>query len=128
MSDQTDAVEIVQTFLRLVEARDLAAATRYLADDVTITFPGGRTFTDLDEQVASSAGRFRSVTKIFEGFDTAAAAGGSVVYVFGTLTGRRLDETPFDGVRFIDRFVIKNGRITDQRVWNDIAESGVLSG
>ena len=137
MSDQTDPVQLVQSFLRLLEARDLDAAGRHLAEGVTITFPGGRTFTNLADQVASSAGRFQGVTKSFEQFDvverTAGGhAGGAagkeyVVYVFGTLAGTALDGTAFDGVRYIDRFVIRDGLIVDQRVWNDLAESGVLT-
>jgi hypothetical protein len=135
MIDQTDPVELATTFLRLMEARDLDAAGRYLADGVTITFPGGRTFTNLADQVASSAGRFRGVTKTFDQFDVVERAPGGegggggehVVYVFGTLAGTALDGTTFNGVRYIDRFVIRDGRIVDQRVWNDLAESGVLS-
>ncbi len=130
-----DAIELVQRFLRLLEARDLDAAGRYLAEGVTITFPGGRTFTNLDDQVASSAGRFRGVTKTFDQFDVSEPAPDAedgagrehVVYVFGTLAGTALDGTAFDGVRYIDRFVIRDGLIVDQRVWNDLAESGVLS-
>nr|MCS5703225.1 nuclear transport factor 2 family protein [Acidobacteriota bacterium] len=56
-----DAAKIVGTYLRLVEARDLDAASEFLADDVLIVFPGGRTFGSLADQVTSSAGRFRSV-------------------------------------------------------------------
>jgi len=34
---------------------------------------------------------------------------------------------PFEGIRFIDRFESRGGRFTRQDVWNDLAESGVLS-
>ena len=131
MDDAVDAVvdaeEIVRTFLRLMEARDLEAAATHLADEVSIVFPGGRTFGSLAEQVASSAGRFRGVTKTFERFDVASAADGDVVYVFGTLGGEALDGSTFEGIRFIDRFVLEDGLIVSQMVWNDLAESGVLS-
>ncbi len=50
----------------------------------------------------------------------------TIVYVFGTLQGESLSGRPFSGIRFIDRFVLRNGKIVDQRVWNDMAESGVL--
>ncbi|MDX1690688.1 MAG: nuclear transport factor 2 family protein [Acidimicrobiia bacterium] len=121
-----DPVETVHRFLRLVEARDLDAASEHLADDVQIVFPGGRSFSDLYEQVGSSAGRFQQVTKVFEGSDVAHDGDDTIVYVFGTLRGAALDGTSFEGVRFIDRFVLRGGRIVDQRVWNDMAESGVL--
>ncbi len=117
----------VRTYLRLMEERDLEAASAYLADEVTIVFPGGRTFTSLAEQVASSAGRFRGVTKTFEGVDVASTPGRDVVYMFGTLGGEALDGSTFEGIRFIDRFVLADGLIVSQMVWNDLAESGVLS-
>ena len=119
--------DIVRTYLRLMEARDLEAASAYLADEVTIVFPGGRTFTSLAEQVASSAGRFRSVTKTFERVDVASDEDQYVVYVFGTLRGESLDGSAFEGIRFIDRFVLEDGLIVSQMVWNDLAESDVLS-
>lgn len=122
----TDPIETVTTFLRLVEARDLEAAAPYLADDVVITFPGGRTFSNLDDQVASSSGRFKGVSKVFERFDVATDGEDTVVYAFGTLQGESLGGRSFSGVRFIDRFVLRGGVIVDQRVWNDMAESGVL--
>ena len=119
--------EIVREFLRLVEMRDLDQASRYLADDVHITFPGGRTFTNLDDQARSSQGRFGTVRKIFERIDAFDEGGDTIVYSFGTLEGTSLNGEPFAGVRFIDRFVVRQGRIVDQKVWNDLAESGVLS-
>lgn len=120
------AIETVRRFLRVVEARDLEAAGSFLADDVQITFPGGRVFTNLQEQVDSSAGRFRGVRKTFDRFDVAPAGDDAVVYVFGTLSGQDIDGTAFDGVRFIDRFTVRAGKIVDQMVWNDLAEQGVV--
>ena len=83
-------------------------------------------------QVASSAGRFRGVTKTFERFDVTSGTGDDgtgqdIVYVLGTLQGQALDGSPFEGVRFIDRFVLEDGLIVSQMVWNDLAESDVLS-
>ena len=43
------AAKIVRTYLRLVEERDLDAASEFLADDVLIVFPGGRTFESLTD-------------------------------------------------------------------------------
>ena len=119
--------EIVRTYLRRMEGRDLEAASVHLADGVTIVFPGGRTFTSLAEQVASSAGRFRGVTKRFEHVDVTSSSGRDIVYVLGTLQGEALDGSAFEGVRFIDRFVLEDGLIVSQMVWNDLAESDVLS-
>lgn len=126
MSEPSEAVAAVERFLRLVEARKLDEAAPYLAPGVTITFPGGRRFSSLEEQVASSAGRFRLVRKVFETFDAVPDGDEVIVYAFGTLEGEALDGSSFSGVRFIDRFVLAGGRIVDQKVWNDMAESGVL--
>jgi len=128
VSTTSDAVDMVETFLRLVEARQLDEATAFLAPGITITFPGGRRFSNLEEQVASSAGRFRTVRKVFERFDALADVGAVVVYAFGTLEGESLQGNRFSGVRFIDRFEIRHGLIVDQKVWNDMAESKLSDG
>ena len=120
------AAKIVRSYLRLVEARDLDAASEFLADDVSIVFPGGRTFGSLTDQVASSAGRFRSVKKTLDQLDVVSDGAETTVYVYGTLAGQALDGSPFDGVRFIDRFALNDGQIVSQMVWNDLAEVGAL--
>ena len=120
------AARIVRTYLRLVEARDLDAASEFLADDVSIVFPGGRTFGSLTDQVASSAGRFRSVKKTLDHLDVVSDGAETTVYVYGTLAGQALDGSSFDGVRFIDRFALNDGLIVSQMVWNDLAEVGAL--
>ena len=120
------AAKIVRTYLRLVEARDLDAASEFLADDVLIVFPGGRTFESLTDQVASSAGRFRSVKKTLDQLDVVSDGAEATVYVYGTLAGQALDGSSFDGVRFIDRFALNDGQIVSQMVWNDLAEVGAL--
>lgn len=126
MSPTSDAVETVESFLRLVEARRLDEAAPFLAPNITITFPGGRRFSNLEEQVASSAARFRSVRKVFERFDAVADGGAVVVYVFGVLEGENLEGDRFSDVRFIDRFELRDGLIVDQKVWNDMAERKVV--
>ena len=125
------AAETVRQFLRLVEARDLDTAAEFLDPHVEITFPGGRVFGTLEEQVASSAGRFRHVRKNFDRFDVVAASevdGPTVVYAVGTLSGEGPDGANFEGVRFIDRFTLRAGKIVDQKVWNDLAEQGIVPG
>lgn len=122
----TEAAEIVRRYLGLMEARDLESATRLLDPDITITFPGGREFDNLEDLVASSGSRFLSVRKTFEQFDTVEAGDRSIVYAFGTLDGVALDGSPFGSVRFLDRFELRQGHIVSQMVWNDLAECGVV--
>ena len=85
-------------------------------------FPGAAPMTTLDELIEWSRPRYRFVKKVIEGVDLAAAPGPSIVYVTGTLYGEWPDGTPFEGIRFIDRFELTDGLITRQDVWNDIAE------
>lgn len=120
------AIDAVSRFLRLVEKRDVDAASKYLAHDVEIVFPGGRRFTDLQTQVESSRGRFQTLTKTFEEFDVVTSGAHLVVYLMGHLSGEDASGRPFGKVRYVDRFVIKDGLISMHWVWNDLAESGVV--
>ena len=36
--------------------------------------------------------------------------------------GELLDGSPYSGIRFIDRFTVRDGKLADQNVWNDMAE------
>lgn len=114
--------ELVRAFLDAMERRELAAARAFLADDFAMLFPGGARFTRLEDLVAHGAGRYRWVKKRIERLDEAHEEGGMVVYCFGTLYGEWPDGRAFEGIRFIDRFVVRGGRLADQKVWNDLGE------
>jgi hypothetical protein len=117
------AAAIVKSFLEAMEARDLARATAMLAPGFTMTFPGGARFTRIEELVAWAKPRYRWVKKRYDRFDeTATADGAATVYCYGTLYGEWPDGRPFEGIRFIDRFALSDGKLADQLVWNDIAE------
>jgi ketosteroid isomerase-like protein len=120
------AVEVATSFLRLVEDRDLEAASQYLAQDAEIVFPGGRRFADLESQIESSRKRFREVTKTVDTLDVVMDDDGVIVYVMGQLAGMALSGDAFEDVRFIDRFVVTEGLIASHRVWNDLAEVRVI--
>ena len=116
------AEDIVRGFLAAMEARDLDAAKSHLSDDFTMTFPGNARFAELEELVAWARQRYQSVSKSYEGFDTAFHGTRSTVFCFGTLSGSWLDGTGFSGIRFIDRFELEGETIISQMVWNDMAE------
>ena len=44
------------------------------------------------------------------------------MYSLGYLYGEWPDGTPFDHNRYVDRFVVRDGLITETDVWNDSAE------
>ncbi len=118
-----DPCAVVRSFLQAMEARDLDAARGMLGTGFTMTFPGTAPMTKLEELIAWAGPRYRFVTKSYEGFDALQSQGdAAVVYCRGTLSGQWPDGTPFDGIRFIDRFEIVGGLLVRQDVWNDIAE------
>lgn len=118
-----DAGEVTIAFLKALEARDLAAAQACLAEDAVMVFPGGARFTRLEDLVAWAKPRYRFVKKTVERVDVAGGDIGPIVYCFGTLSGEWPDGTPFEGIRYIDRFQFRDGLIAHQDVWNDMGET-----
>ena len=108
----------VRAYLDAMERRDLAAAKALLAPGFFMVFPGNRRFDALEQLVESAKGRYRSARKTYERYETA----GDAVYCYGTLHGELLDGSPYSGIRFIDRFTVRDGKLVDQNVWNDMAE------
>ncbi|WP_371687447.1 hypothetical protein [Thalassococcus sp. S3] len=78
--------------------------------------------TKLQELIDWAAPRYRFVRKSYDGFDVAMSEGETLVYCRGTLSGEWPDGASFEGIRFIDRFLLRDGRIARQEVWNDLAE------
>lgn len=112
----------VLAFLRLLEARDVDAARAYVSDRCRFVFPGGREPDGIDAIVAQSRRRYRRIGKTVERADAFATPEGVVVYVSGVLHGEWNDGGAFTSIRFIDRFLVVDGRISAQEVWNDAGE------
>ncbi len=111
---------LVRDYLQAWADRDLAKAGRFLAEGFSMVYPGDVRYTRLEDLAAQSAQRYRRVRKRFERFDEAPLKDATVVSCFGTLYGEFADGKPFEGVRFIDRFTVREGRLVDHRVWNDL--------
>ena len=58
--------------------------------------------------------------------DVVPGRGETIVYNLGTLYGEWPDGTPFEGNRYVDRFVVRGGKIVQMDVWNDSAERLLL--
>jgi ketosteroid isomerase-like protein len=121
---EAEAGRIVEEFLDASMIPDPVRARTYMAPDVRITFTGGRRFNDPADTAAFNASRYRIVKKRFERTDV--VAGGTddetIVYNTGTLYGEWPDGEPFAGNRYVDRFVVRRGKIVRMDVWNDSAE------
>jgi hypothetical protein len=114
--------ELAIGFLRTTEARDIERARSMIGPGFSATFPRGRHFPSLDAWLESSKSTYIRIAKRFERIDVTITGDESgVVHCSGTLHGERFDAKPLDGFRFIDRFEIREGRIVDQQVWNDLA-------
>ncbi len=116
--------QVVDEYLRLLMIPDPAAARRFVAPGLQIRFTGGRQMADPAECAAFNAGRYRWVKKRVDSTET--VAGGTdescIVYSLGTLYGEWPDGSAFEGNRYVDRYVVSHGLITQMDVWNDSAE------
>jgi len=113
---------LVRDFLEASMAPDPERAATFMADDVVITFTGGRVFAHPREPTAFNARRYKWVKKRMERFDVAPGEGETVVYSVGTLYGEWPDGEPFEGNRYVDRYLVRDGKIVTMDVWNDSAE------
>src|SRR5581483_5276488 len=118
------AAGIVEQYLRVLMIPDPAAARAYLGAEFETRFTGNRPMRDPAECAAFNARRYKWVKKRFG--PTHVAEGGTedetVVYQTGTLYGEWPDGAPFEGNRYVDRYVVRRGKIVRMEVWNDSAE------
>lgn len=122
MTEPHSAARIVQDLLDATMAPDPVKAATFLAPDLTITFSGGFAFSHPREIAEFNAARYAWVKKRYGAFDVAESAEGTVVYSVGTLYGAWPDGTPFEGIRYIDRFRLRDGKVVAWDVWNDAAQ------
>jgi hypothetical protein len=123
VTDETaEAAALVERFLVASMVPDPETAFTFMAADVAITFTGGRKFRHPREATAFNAMRYKWVKKKMERSDVAPGTGETIVYNTGTLYGEWHDGTAFEGNRYVDRFVVRNGKIVQMDVWNDSAE------
>jgi hypothetical protein len=121
-------LEIVEEFLRIIMIPDPVGARAFVAPDLRIRFTGAREMQDPAECTAFNRSRYAWVKKRFEQTDVVTTPDGAdaIVYNIGTLYGEWLDGTPFEGNRYVDRYVVRNGKIVQMDVWNDSAERMLL--
>jgi hypothetical protein len=115
---------LVEEFLRVIMIPDPLGARAFVAPEMRIRFTGGREMRDPADCSAFNAGRYAWVKKRFERTDvvSGATAEEAIVYNIGTLYGEWPDGTPFEGNRYVDRYVVRGGKIVQMEVWNDSAE------
>jgi hypothetical protein len=122
MNHENESVNIVSNFLEASMIPDPVRAASYMADEVKITFTGGREMSNTQAITAFNAGRYAWVKKQLGQFDWMDKEDYTVVYSNGFLYGEWPDGSAFAGNRYLDRFEVKNGKIVRMDVWNDSAE------
>jgi len=125
--DMQEAQDLVRRYLDLMAERRLDEARKCLADKVEIVFPGEFRTGELDDIVDYGRARYTSVKKHYRDAEAYAMADGAVrVIQQGTLHGFTLKGARYDGIRYVDLFIVRDGRIERQDVYNDVAESGLV--
>ncbi|WP_284179791.1 nuclear transport factor 2 family protein [Rhabdaerophilum sp. SD176] len=121
-STPPDPAEIVRAYLEASMIPDPEKAAIFMRPGTLITFTGGREFSHPREPASFNAMRYRWVKKRMDRFDVCPGEAETIVYSIGTLYGEWHDGTPFEGNRYVDRFVVRDGQIVKMDVWNDSAE------
>ena len=116
------ASEVVQSFLQAMQNRDLEQAQSFLHPEFRMCFPGGVVMHSLQEMTTWAQQRYTRIAKQYDQFEESWQGDATVVFCHGTLLGTWLNGQTFEGIRFIDRMVVQDGLITQQDVWNDLAE------
>jgi hypothetical protein len=124
--DEMDAAALIDKFLQFGEDRKIEEMQAMMAPQSRIEFPGGKLFSTQTEMVANAKGRYTWIKKHRDRYFVGVNGDQTTVTSIGTLYGENLAGVPFDGIRYVDVFVIENGLIKEQMVWNDLCESGVL--
>ena len=119
---EQDAIAVARRFLDAVASRDLDTAEALTSNEFQMVVSGGHQFDSLRSFVGYSSTRQKAVAKHTDRFDALAVEDGVVVYCFGTMSGTWLDDSSYADVRYIDRFLVRDGRIVDMKVWSDMAE------
>ncbi|MBX3659578.1 MAG: nuclear transport factor 2 family protein [Ramlibacter sp.] len=115
---------LIDEYLRILMIPDPDGVRHFVSPRLQIRFTGARRMTAPGDTSAFNASRYAWVKKRIE--RTEVVSGGTpeetVVYSLGTLYGAWPDGTPFEGNRYVDRYVVSHGLITQMDVWNDSAE------
>lgn len=122
MSNAKKAIKIVSDFLEASMAPNPELAATFMSSDVKITFTGGRIMASPQVITDFNSNRYQWVKKALGQFDWTEHDDHVVVYSNGTLYGEWPDGRSFSNNRYLDRFEVRNGKITRMDVWNDSAE------
>ncbi|WP_326640674.1 nuclear transport factor 2 family protein [Streptosporangium sp. NBC_01755] len=116
------AVALVERYLQHYEDRDLDGVLSCVSTDFTIEFPGPVLFGSVAHLMHTAAQMFRSLRKHRDHYACGTDdQGRTVVTSRGRLYGECHDGSRIDDVRYCDVFLVADGLIVQQFVFNDMA-------
>lgn len=127
---RANAAEAIHGYLQLCEDRQFSEAASYWGTGpLHMVFPGGAIFDSFADLASDAAQRYAWVRKHRDRFLVGDGEhdGELSVTSMGRLYGENLYGSSFSDIRYVDVFIIRNGEIREQLVWNDLAERGVLN-
>ncbi|WP_158970995.1 nuclear transport factor 2 family protein [Chachezhania sediminis] len=115
-----DPEALVRSYLDVLVRDDLDLVRSYLAEGFTLRLPGRTATTDLAHYQKAVTRGCRHVKRKVTAIDVVPAGAEVVVYATGTMEGVREDGTPFAGYAWVDRLLLKGGRILRHEIWDDL--------
>lgn len=115
------ASDCVVAFQSAMAQADMALAQSFLSSDFCVCLPGSMFMHSLQEFSRWTQQRFINIQKHCAQLEESWHGDNTVVFCHGILQGSWLTGEAFEGIRFIDRFEVKDGLITRQDVWTDLA-------
>lgn len=115
-------MKAIHGFIRAVNAREVEEAQALLSSGAQLVFPGPTVFDNVAAFLAWAGLRYRSASYGYDHMDFLECDGKTIAYAQGRMSGEFNDGELFSDVRYIDRFVIADGRIERKEVWSDMAD------
>lgn len=114
--------DVVKHFFAAMSKRDFAGMEQVMAPNFKMTVTGGHVFSHPRDFAARSLKQQKSARKTTDKYEEIPTAKGAIVFAMGSMAGEWNNGTPYEKIRYIDRFEIENGKIVDMNVWSDMAE------
>lgn len=126
-STDAELIQWIDTYLQLNEDREMDAASAYLAPGAQLVFPGNVVYNSLAELVQGAKGRYQWVRKHRDRYFVGRDGDAVTITSLGRLYGVDLSGNEFHDIRYVDVFVLEDGLIKEQIVWNDMADLGITA-
>ena len=113
---------VVTAYLDAMETGDFVAARQWLARDFVMYFPEAPPMRSLQQLKSWANARYNNILKTRGPVEIIHSDHVAIVYLRGYLSGTWKEGSDFEGIRFIDRFEVSEGKLVRQDVWNDLGE------